>query len=81
MAKYQMKRLLDAREADVLQHQTPLTVQDLESYAENTASQLLYLQLAAAGTGCVLHVVVGSCQGHAAVGPGVLMGAAAAAAC
>jgi NADH dehydrogenase [ubiquinone] 1 alpha subcomplex assembly factor 6 len=49
MAKYQMKRLLDAREADVLQHQTPLTVQDLESYAENTASQLLYLQLAAAG--------------------------------
>jgi NADH dehydrogenase [ubiquinone] 1 alpha subcomplex assembly factor 6 len=52
MAKYQMKRLLDAREADVLQHQTPLTLQDLESYAENTASQLLYLQLAAAGEDC-----------------------------
>eukprot|EP00879_Flechtneria_rotunda_P013702 GHRR01014313.1.p1 GENE.GHRR01014313.1~~GHRR01014313.1.p1 ORF type:complete len:184 (+),score=41.98 GHRR01014313.1:468-1019(+) len=41
--------MLDAREQDVLQHQTPLTIQDLESYAEDTASQLLYLQLAAAG--------------------------------
>jgi NADH dehydrogenase [ubiquinone] 1 alpha subcomplex assembly factor 6 len=29
--------------------QPPLCLEDLESYAENTASQLLYLQLAAAG--------------------------------
>lgn len=50
MSKYQLKRMLDAREQDVLFHQTPLTVQELETYAENTASQLLYLQLAAAGT-------------------------------
>jgi hypothetical protein len=52
---YQLKRILDAREADVLSSQPPLTLGDLEQYAESTASQLLYLQLATAG-GCCRNV-------------------------
>jgi NADH dehydrogenase [ubiquinone] 1 alpha subcomplex assembly factor 6 len=59
---YQLKRILDAREQDLLVSQPPLRLDDLESYAENTASQLLYLQLAAAGE--VLHqpaAVIGWC--------------------
>lgn len=51
---YQLKRILDAREQDVLSPQPPLSLQDLEGYAESTASQLLYLQLAAAGVCGVL---------------------------
>jgi NADH dehydrogenase [ubiquinone] 1 alpha subcomplex assembly factor 6 len=47
--------MLDAREQDVLSPQPPLTLQDLEGYAESTASQLLYLQLAAAGVCCGWH--------------------------
>jgi NADH dehydrogenase [ubiquinone] 1 alpha subcomplex assembly factor 6 len=46
---YQLKRMLDAREQDLVAPAPPLTLTDLESYAENTASQLLYLQLGAAG--------------------------------
>ncbi|KAL6764010.1 terpenoid synthase [Haematococcus lacustris] len=42
-------RLLEAREADALDTQPPLAVDGLEQYAEGTASQLLYLQLAAVG--------------------------------
>lgn len=49
LGRYQLRRMLDAREADALAHQTPLTLGDLEAYAEATASQLMYLQLAAAG--------------------------------
>jgi len=41
--------MLDAREQDQLTQQPPLSLKDLEGYAENTASQLLYLQLGAAG--------------------------------
>jgi hypothetical protein len=36
--------------------QPPLRLEDLESYAENTASQLLYLQLAAAGEALTSHL-------------------------
>ncbi|KAJ9505397.1 hypothetical protein QJQ45_009574 [Haematococcus lacustris] len=49
MKAYPMKRLLEAREADALDTQPPLAVDGLEQYAEGTASQLLYLQLAAVG--------------------------------
>ena len=47
--KYNLKRLLDAREADLLDPQPPLELSGLESYAESTATQLLLLQLGAAG--------------------------------
>jgi hypothetical protein len=46
---YQLKRMLDAREQDLLDPQPPLGLKDLETYGEATASQLLYLQLGAAG--------------------------------
>ncbi|MEW5309667.1 MAG: hypothetical protein WDW38_001537 [Sanguina aurantia] len=49
LKKYNFTRLIDAREADVLDTQPPLDVKALEVYAESTASQLLYMQLAAAG--------------------------------
>ncbi|GAX75435.1 hypothetical protein CEUSTIGMA_g2879.t1 [Chlamydomonas eustigma] len=49
MQKYQLKRILDTREGDLLDDQPPLSLQGLEQYAEGSASQLLYLQLAAAG--------------------------------
>eukprot|EP00877_Chromochloris_zofingiensis_P009041 jgi/Chrzof1/4390/Cz14g11110.t1 len=49
--RYHLKRILDTRESDLLDNQPPLTMTDLEQYAEGTASQLLYLQLAAAGEG------------------------------
>ena len=47
--KYNVKRILDAREADLLDPQPPLDLSGLESYAESTATQLLLLQLGAAG--------------------------------
>eukprot|EP00775_Hariotina_reticulata_P004108 gene4108-4354_t len=44
ISKYQLKRLLDTREADALHHQTPLTIQELESVvsreADHAASHL-----------------------------------------
>jgi NADH dehydrogenase [ubiquinone] 1 alpha subcomplex assembly factor 6 len=49
LSRYQLKRLLDTRESDALSAQPPLTLDHLEQYAEGTASQLQYLQLAAAG--------------------------------
>lgn len=48
-SRYSFKRIIDAREADFLDPQPPLELAALESYAEGTASQLMYLQLAAAG--------------------------------
>jgi NADH dehydrogenase [ubiquinone] 1 alpha subcomplex assembly factor 6 len=47
--KYHIKRILDAREADLLDPQPPIELSGLESYAESTATQLLLLQLGAAG--------------------------------
>ncbi|KAF8062035.1 NDUFAF6 [Scenedesmus sp. PABB004] len=47
--RYQLRRILDAREQDAVAFQAPLTLAELEAYAEATASQLQYLQLAAAG--------------------------------
>ena len=44
--KYNLKRILDTRETDLLDAQPPLSI---EGYSEGSASQLLYLQLAAAG--------------------------------
>lgn len=57
---YQLKRMLDAREQDLLDPQPPLGLKDLETYGEATASQLLYLQLGAAGELCV-HNVTPTC--------------------
>ncbi|KAG2442344.1 hypothetical protein HXX76_002430 [Chlamydomonas incerta] len=48
-SRYSFKRIIDVRESDFLDPQPPLDMGALESYAEGTASQLLYLQLAAAG--------------------------------
>ncbi|KAG1668088.1 hypothetical protein FOA52_010498 [Chlamydomonas sp. UWO 241] len=49
LRKYHLKRMIDTREADMLDGQPPLDMTGLEKYAEGTASQLMYLQLAAAG--------------------------------
>ncbi|OZJ03951.1 hypothetical protein BZG36_02942 [Bifiguratus adelaidae] len=43
-----IKRLIDEREAN-LQDPQYMTIKDLETYAENTASQVLYLQLESLG--------------------------------
>ncbi|GLC50968.1 hypothetical protein PLESTB_000451900 [Pleodorina starrii] len=48
-SRYSFKRIIDCREADFVDPQPPLDLQALEQYAEGTASQLMYLQLAAAG--------------------------------
>eukprot|EP00200_Dunaliella_tertiolecta_P012209 CAMPEP_0202371806 /NCGR_PEP_ID=MMETSP1127-20130417/3143_1 /ASSEMBLY_ACC=CAM_ASM_000462 /TAXON_ID=3047 /ORGANISM="Dunaliella tertiolecta, Strain CCMP1320" /LENGTH=360 /DNA_ID=CAMNT_0048968171 /DNA_START=84 /DNA_END=1166 /DNA_ORIENTATION=+ len=48
LRQYHFKRIIDTRENDLLDPQPPLTVEGLEQYAEGTASQLLYLQLASA---------------------------------
>ncbi|GIL86937.1 hypothetical protein Vretimale_15529 [Volvox reticuliferus] len=48
-SRYCFKRIIDCREADFLDPQPPLDLQALEKYAEGTSSQLMYLQLAAAG--------------------------------
>ncbi|GFR40690.1 hypothetical protein Agub_g1281 [Astrephomene gubernaculifera] len=48
-SRYAFKRIIDSREADWADPQPPLDLGALEQYAEGTASQLLYLQLAAAG--------------------------------
>ncbi|EFJ41732.1 hypothetical protein VOLCADRAFT_77474, partial [Volvox carteri f. nagariensis] len=48
-SRYCFKRIIDCREADFLDPQPPLDLQALEQYAEGTSSQLMYLQLAAAG--------------------------------
>ncbi|KAG2433499.1 hypothetical protein HYH02_012617 [Chlamydomonas schloesseri] len=48
-SRYSFKRIIDVRESDFLDPQPPLDLGALETYAEGTASQLLYLQLAAAG--------------------------------
>jgi hypothetical protein len=65
--RYQLKRILDAREQDLVQPQPPVTLQELEQYAESTASQLLYLGLAAAGEAPdrwnLVHMKVCSCVG------------------
>jgi hypothetical protein len=63
LRSYNLKRILDAREADVLSSQPPLTLGDLEQYAESTASQLLYLQLATAGGCCAFEVYPGTICG------------------
>ncbi len=44
-SRYSFKRLVDVREQDFLDPQPPLELSGLESYAEGTASQLLYLQV------------------------------------
>lgn len=49
LPKYHFKKIIDAREQDLLDPQPPLTVEGLEQYAESTASRLHYLQLAALG--------------------------------
>ncbi|KAG2483804.1 hypothetical protein HYH03_017327 [Edaphochlamys debaryana] len=48
-SRYSFKRIVDCREADFVDPQPPLDLRALEQYAEGTASQLMYLQLAAAG--------------------------------
>eukprot|EP00798_Chlamydomonas_sp_ICE-L_P014327 gene14327-20313_t len=48
LKKYHFSRLIDTREQDMVDSQPPLTMEGLETYAEGTASQLLYLQLGAA---------------------------------
>jgi NADH dehydrogenase [ubiquinone] 1 alpha subcomplex assembly factor 6 len=47
--KYNLKRILDTRETDLLDPHPPLSIEGLERYSEGSASQLLYLQLSAAG--------------------------------
>lgn len=48
-SRYSFKRIIDAREADFLDPQPPLELAALESYAEGTASQLMYLQVRIGG--------------------------------
>ena len=38
--KYNLKRILDSREADLVDAQPPLSLEGLEAYAEGTASQV-----------------------------------------
>jgi len=49
LTRYRLQRIITAREEDLLRTAAPESVEALESYAEGTASQLLYLQLEAAG--------------------------------
>jgi len=44
-----LDRMLDAREADLLHAAQPMTMQEVETYAENTASSLLMLTLESLG--------------------------------
>mgnify|MGYP001807218472 CR=1 FL=1 len=48
-SRYSFKRIIDVRESDFLDPQPPLDMGALESYAEGTASQLLYLQVGGGG--------------------------------
>ncbi|KAK9845392.1 hypothetical protein WJX81_005412 [Elliptochloris bilobata] len=47
--RYRLQRIVTAREADVCDRQPPASVAGLEAYGEDTAAQLLYLQMAVAG--------------------------------
>ena len=49
LSKHWFTRLLDARQNDLESEGSPRTMLDVEKYAENTASALLYLTLEAAG--------------------------------
>jgi NADH dehydrogenase [ubiquinone] 1 alpha subcomplex assembly factor 6 len=49
LSKHWFTRLLDARQSDLESEGSPKTILDVERYAENTASALLYLTLEAAG--------------------------------
>lgn len=49
LSKHWFSRLIDARQSDLAMEGAPRTISDVERYAENTASALLYLTLEAAG--------------------------------
>ncbi|KAI8471363.1 MAG: isoprenoid synthase domain-containing protein [Monoraphidium minutum] len=49
VGRYNLRRIIDAREEEFMRDKPPLTLEELEAHCEGTASQLLYLQLAAAG--------------------------------
>ena len=49
LPKYRLQRIVSAKEQDQVAHQPPQTLEDLEQLAEATQSNLLYLQLEAAG--------------------------------
>lgn len=49
LTRYRLQKIVNARELDLIEPDPPATLQQLESYAEGTASQLLQLQLEATG--------------------------------
>jgi NADH dehydrogenase [ubiquinone] 1 alpha subcomplex assembly factor 6 len=49
LSRYRLQRIVSAREEDLLRPGAPPSLAALELYAEGTASQLLLLQLEAAG--------------------------------
>jgi NADH dehydrogenase [ubiquinone] 1 alpha subcomplex assembly factor 6 len=51
LTRYRLQRVVTAREEDMLRTQPLADLAAAEAYAEGTASQLLYLQLEAAGLG------------------------------
>ena len=51
LTRYRLQRVIATREEDMLRTAQPATLAAVEDYAEGTASQLLYLQLEAAGLG------------------------------
>ncbi len=47
LTRYRLHKIIDAREADLLEPDPPPTLKHLETYASGTASQLLQLQVGA----------------------------------
>lgn len=45
LTRYRLQKIVNARELDLIEPDPPATLQQLESYAEGTASQLLQLQV------------------------------------
>lgn len=46
LTRYRLQQIVNSREQDLLQPSQPEATAELESYAEGTASQLLFLQVA-----------------------------------
>lgn len=49
LTRYRLQQIISVREQDMLRKEPLKTLQELENYAEGTASQLLYLQMEAGG--------------------------------
>ena len=45
LTRYRLQQIVNTREQDLLQRSQPEATAELESYADGTASQLLFLQV------------------------------------